>query len=200
MKDPRIDAYIEKSADFAKPILAHFRNLVHYAFPEIQETIKWGMPSFEWKGIVCGMAAFKAHCVITFMKSDQLNDPEGIFKNVGKTAMGSFGQVKSVADLPCDSYIKDLVLQAVKLNESGIKSSVKKATPKPILVPEELANVLISNKKAAAIFDKLSPTYKREYCDYIAEAKKEETRLRRLEKIMKQLSEGKTLHNKYKDC
>jgi hypothetical protein len=91
MKDIQIDHYIEKSADFAKPILEHIRYVVHKACPEIEETIKWGMPSFEYKGLVCGMAAFKAHCALTFHKGDLIKDEHGILSQVGKTGMGQLG-------------------------------------------------------------------------------------------------------------
>ncbi len=66
--DPRIDAYIAKSVPFAQPIMEHCRALIHEACPEVTETIKWGMPSFEYKGILCGFAAFKAHCSFGFWK------------------------------------------------------------------------------------------------------------------------------------
>src|SRR6476659_8068817 len=122
-KDPRVDAYIDKSADFAKPILFHLRKLVHKASPKISETVKWGMPAFEYKGIVCGMAAFKEHCTFGFWKHSLLGY-DGF--STEKTAMGSFGRITSRKDLPADKVIVDLVKQAAALNEQGVKVEKKK--------------------------------------------------------------------------
>src|SRR5437762_8828311 len=127
VKDPRVDAYIEKSADFAKPILKHLRKLIHEASPKISETIKWSMPAFEYKGLVCGVAAFKQHCALGFWKESLLKS--NVFP-AQKTAMGSVGRITSKAELPADDAIIDLVRQAVELNENGIKVPKKKSTAK----------------------------------------------------------------------
>ncbi len=87
-KDPRIDAYIAKSADFAQPILKHLRKVVHAGCPKVEETLKWSMPHFDYKGVMCGMAAFKAHCVFGFWKESLIFDSG---KAPEKTAMRSFG-------------------------------------------------------------------------------------------------------------
>ena len=143
------------------------------------------------------MAAFKAHCAFSFPKANLINDPQKILEAVGKTAMGSFGQVKTLIDLPDDGYIKDLILQAVKLNEQETKIPVKKSIAKPVSIPDGLKSALERNDKAAAVFNKLSASHQREYCAYIAEAKKEETRLRRMEKTIAMLLQGKSLNADY---
>jgi uncharacterized protein YdeI (YjbR/CyaY-like superfamily) len=192
--DPRIDAYIENSADLARPILTHFRELVHKACPEVTETIKWGMPAFEYKGPLCGMAAFKAHCAINFWKESLLGTDAFPAE---KTGMGSFGRVTSKSDLPGDKVMLALLKKAVELNEKGIKAE-KKAKPKAeIVVPEILASALKKNKKAAATFDNFSPSCKREYIEWITEAKTEPTREKRLATTIEWLSEGKRRNWKY---
>jgi uncharacterized protein YdeI (YjbR/CyaY-like superfamily) len=193
--DPRVDAYIEKSADFAKPILNHIRKLVHKACPEITETLKWSMPSFEYKGIVCGFAAFKQHCTLMFWKQSLL-ETDAFPKN--KTAMGSFGRITSIKDLPSDKILVGLIKQAAELNEKGVKVPKKPAaTPKDIVVPKDLTTALAKNKTAKATFDKLSPSHKREYVMWIEEAKTDTTRLKRLSTALEWLSEGKSKNWKY---
>ena len=125
--DPRVDAYIEKSAAFAKPILTHIRKLVHKACPEVTETLKWSMPSFEYKGMLCGFAAFKQHCAVNFWKQSLL-ETDAFPKN--KTAMGSFGRITSLDDLPSDKVMIDLIKQAAALNDNGVKVPKKPAAPK----------------------------------------------------------------------
>ncbi len=196
--DPRIAAYIESSAEFAQPILAHLRELVHKACPDVIETLKWSMPSFEYKGILCGMAAFKAHCTLMFWKQSLLESdafPER------KTAMGSFGRLTSLTDLPKDKVVIGLVHQAMELNEKGIKVPKKTtAEKKELAVPDDLASALRKNKNAATHFDKFSLSQRREYVEWITEAKTDATRNKRLATAVEWLSEGKKRNWKYEKC
>lgn len=196
--DPRIDAYIENAAEFAQPILLHLRNLVHKACPDVTETLKWSMPAFEYKGILCGFAAFKAHCTFMFWKQSLLESdafPES------KTAMGSFGRITSRKDLPTDKVIIGLVHQAVELNEKGIKVPKKPSTAKKeLVVPEILTAALKKNKAASETFDKFPYSCKKEYIEWIAEAKTEPTRDKRLATTIEWLSEGKRRNWKYENC
>lgn len=196
--DPRIDAYIEKSADFAKPILTHIRKLVQKACPEITETMKWSFPHFDYKGMVCSMASFKAHCAFGFWKQSLLE--QDVFP-AEKTAMGSFGRITSIKDLPSDKVMISLIRQAVELNKKGIKVAKKPAVTKAeIVVPPELTSALAKNKKAQATFDQFSPSHKREYVAWIEEAKTEPTRNKRLATTVEWLSEGKSKNWKYEKC
>lgn len=196
--DPRIDAYIEKSAEFARPVLAHFRKLVHKACPEVTETIKWGMPAFEYKGPMCGMAAFKAHCAVNFWKQSLLESE--VFP-AEKNAMGSFGRVTSVKDLPADKVMVDLIIRAAALNDKGIKVAKKPATEKKELaVPEILTKALAKNKKARETFENFPPSCRKEYIEWITEAKTEPTRQKRLATTMEWLAEGKRRNWKYEKC
>jgi hypothetical protein len=172
-KDPRIDAYIDRSADFAKPILTHLRKLVRKASPEVSETVKWSMPAFEYKGLVCGFAAFKQHCTFGFWKQSLLE--KDAFP-AEKTAMGSFGRITSKKDLPPDDVIIKLVRQAVELNEKGVKVEKKKPTAKKeLVVPDYLTAALKKNKAAQKTFDEFPYSCKKEYVEWITEAKTEPT-------------------------
>ena len=196
--DARIDAYIEKSADFAQPILTHLRKLIHKACPQVTETVKWGMPSFEYKGILCGIAAFKQHCTFMFWKQS-LMETDAFPKN--KTAMGSFGRITSLKDLPPDKVMIGLIHQAIELNEKGVKVQKKPpTTKKDLVVPDELTKVLSKNKKAKTVFDNFSYSQKKEYVEWIADAKTEPTRNKRLATTVEWLSEGKRRNWKYENC
>jgi Bacteriocin-protection, YdeI or OmpD-Associated/Domain of unknown function (DU1801) len=206
--DPRIDLYIARSGDFAKPVLTKFRELVHQACPDVTETIKWGMPAFDYKGPFCGMAAFKHHCVIGFWKASLLFKQPGMDfaesgTDTGKMNWGAPGRdpvpskIIGIDDLPPDKVILKLIKQAMKLNEQGVKV-VRKTTKKPPLaVPKDLASALKANRQAAAVFKAFPPSHQREYIEWIVEAKKEETRQRRLQTTIEQLSEGKSRNWKY---
>lgn len=198
--DPRIDAYIEKAADFAKPILLHIRQLVHGTAPQITETVKWGMPFFDYKGPVCQMASFKQHAAFGFWKATSLNDPHGLI-NAGEAAAGSFGRLTSLSDLPSDEVLVDFINQAVLLNETGVKGNMKTApgTPKAeIPMPDYFAAVLLKEPKALAVFEGFSASHKREYLEWITEAKTEATREKRMATAIDWLTEGKSRNWKYK--
>jgi uncharacterized protein YdeI (YjbR/CyaY-like superfamily) len=199
-KDPRIDAYIEKSQEFARPILKHLRGLVHKGCPEVAETIKWGFPHFDYKGIMCSMAAFKSHCTFGFWKGTLLEDLPDNVERIGETAMGQFGRITSLNDLPKESVMIGLIKQAATLNESGTRLPGK-AKPKPkakkLVVPEYLAAELKKNKKAFETFSKFSYTNQKEYVDWITEAKSEDTRNNRMRTALQWLSEGKIRNWKY---
>jgi uncharacterized protein YdeI (YjbR/CyaY-like superfamily) len=196
--DPRIDVYIDKSADFAKPILTHVRKLIHNACPDVTETLKWSMPSFEHKGILCGFAAFKQHCTFGFWKQS-LMESDAFPQN--KTAMGSFGRITSLKDLPSDKVMIGLIHQAMELNEKGVKVPKKPAaTKKDVVVPADLTKALAKNRAAKSTFEAFSPSHKREYVQWIEEAKTEPTRNKRLATTLEWLSEGKSKNWKYEKC
>jgi uncharacterized protein YdeI (YjbR/CyaY-like superfamily) len=201
MTDKRIDDYIEKSGEFAKPVLKHLRSLVHVANPQVEETIKWGFAFFDYKGPLCSMASFKKHCVFGFWKSKLLLDPEGYLSaraNQGGEAMGNLGRITSMEDLPPDPVLVDFVRQASKLNEDGINVKAASKKEKGVLViPDSLLERLLKNKEAMAAFERFSPTNKREYLEWINEAKSEETRTRRIETAIAWMAEGKIRNWKY---
>jgi len=195
-KDPRIDAYISRSADFAKPILKHLRKVVHAGCPQVEETIKWSMPHFDYRGMMCGMAAFKEHCAFGFWKADLILDRD---KQADKSGMGSFGCIKSLADLPSEKTLIGYVKKAAALNEAGIKAPgrTEPKRRKPLPMPADFTAALKKNPKAQTTFEKFSPSHRREYIQWITEAKREETRKERLAKSVKWLAEGKPRNWKY---
>ena len=200
-RSPKIDAYIAKSADFAKPILEHLRELVHKACPEVEETIKWGMPSFDYKGPFFSIASFKEHCGLGFWKAQLLKDPKGYIThryNAGGEAMGNFGRVSSLKDLPPSKVILDFIKQAKKLNDDGVKLPAKpKTTKKEVVTPPFFTKALKTNKKAFATFNAFSPSQQREYIMWIVEAKTDATREKRLETALEWMAEGKIRNWKY---
>ena len=196
--DRRVDAYIAEAADFAKPILKHLRQLVHSGCPEVEETLKWRCPAFMYKGMLCGMAAFKQHCTFGFWKQS-LVESDAFPKN--KTAMGSFGRITSLDDLPSDRVMIDLIKQAAELNDKGLKVPKKPAgTKKELIIPPELTKALNKNRTAKAAFQKFSYSHQKEYVEWITEAKTEPTRNKRLATTVEWLSQGKSRNWKYEKC
>ncbi len=197
--DKRVDAYIAKSPEYAKPILKHLRKLVHTACPEVEETIKWGFASFDYKGPFCTMAAFKAHCVFGFWKTALLNDPKGVLSEKKDEAMGSLGRITSIKDLPSDKVIIGFIKAAKKLNDDGVKLPPRKkeTAKKDLIIPDYMIKTLKKDKKAFAAFEAFSPSHKREYVEWITEAKTDETRNKRIATMLEWLAEGKSRNWKY---
>lgn len=197
--DKRIDAYIEKKADFAKPILKHLRKLVHKACTNAEETIKWGMPFFEYKGsVLCAMAGFKKHCTFMFWKAKLMKDPEKILQVTEREAMGNFGNIKSLKDLPADKILIAYIKEAAKLNEDNVKLPARKKAPVTELkMPVDFAAALKKNKKANTVFENFTPGKRKEYIQWIAEAKTEDTKFKRIETAVEWITEGKSRNWKY---
>lgn len=193
--DPRVDAYIAKSADFAKPILTRVREIVHEACPDVQETIKWGSPFFDYKGqMMCAIAAFKQHCALIFWKASLI---DGLPPN-GDKSRGSFGRITSMKELPSKRQFNGYIKAAMALNDAGVTVKRPKAGSKPeAKVPKELATALAKNKKATAVFGKFPPGQRREYCEWISEAKREETKTKRVAQAVEWIAEGKTRNWRY---
>lgn len=195
--DPRVDEYIRKSADFAKPILEHIRALVHQACPEVQETMKWSMPHFEYKGNLCHMASFKQHCAFGFWKASMMKDNKKLFEPLGETAMGHLGKISSLKDLPSDKTLLSYLKEAVKLNDEGVKIPKQKTAPKEAPVSDELLKAIGKNKMAKLHFEEFSPSAKKDYFEWINEAKTAETKNKRIATAVEWISEGKKRHWKY---
>ncbi|MFZ5636869.1 MAG: YdeI/OmpD-associated family protein [Pseudomonadota bacterium] len=194
--DPRIDAYIAGSAEFARPILEHLRALVHDACPDVEETLKWRMPAFVYGGaILCTMAAFKRHAAFGFWRHAEVigGDPpaEGI---------GSFGKLTSVRDLPPKRRLLALVKKATALHAAGAgPMRAAKAKPLPEM-PADFAAALRAVPKALATFEAFAPSHRREYLEWIVEAKRPDTRARRIARTLTWLAEGKSRNWKYERC
>lgn len=196
-RDPRIDAYIGKSADFAKPILKRFRETVHKACPDVEESIKWGMAAFSHHGLMCGVAAFKAHCALMFWKYKLLFGEDAPFPDEG---MGQFGKITSLKEMPSEKQLIAYIRKAAELNEAGVKVERQPARKRALTIPTDLSAALKMNKRALATFEKFSPSKKREYVEWITEAKREETRNKRLAQAVEWMAEGKARNWKYENC
>lgn len=198
MKNPAVDAYIARSADFARPILTRIRSLMHKACPKVEETIKWGVPHFECQGVIGGMAAFKQHAAFGFWKQRLMKDPAGFFSK-GESGMGG-RKVRSLADLPSDAMLVRYIKEAVALNANGVKTARPIKKKPPLKVPPYLAAELKKNAKARATFEAFAPSHQREYVEWLVEARQEETRARRLASTIEWLAEGKQRNWKYQNC
>ena len=195
--DPRIDAYIDRQAEFAKPILRHLRETVHAACPECEETLKWSSPTFMYKGeMLAGMAAFKAHATFGFWKGS-LVVGEGEAQMSG---MGQFGKLTSVDDLPPRAKLEELVRKAMRLTDEGVKAPRNKHPKAPFTVPQDLRAAIDAVPAARATFDAFPPSCQREYVEWITEAKRDETRSKRLAQAVEWMAEGKRRNWKYENC
>jgi uncharacterized protein YdeI (YjbR/CyaY-like superfamily) len=193
-----VDAYIAKSPDFAKPILNYLRDMIHQGCPEVVETIKWNSPAFDYHGILAGFSAFKRHCVLGFWKSPLLTLNGKPLSAEMESGADQFGKLTSLQDLPARSKLLKLVRDAARLNETGATvPRAPRSAPKPVQVPDDLSRALHRNARAKAAFQAFSPSHKREYVDWIVEAKTPETRQRRLGIALERLGEGKPRNWKY---
>ncbi|HEX9946749.1 MAG TPA: YdeI/OmpD-associated family protein [Allosphingosinicella sp.] len=197
-RDPRIDSYIARQADFARPILEHLRAVVHAACPEAEETLKWGMPHFLYGGqMLAGMAAFKAHATFGFRRAKEVLGETGAERD----AMGQFGRLTGVADLPADDDLKAMVREAMALTDSGARPARPEAGPKPELeTPPDLEAALAASPAARAQFDGFPPGARRDYVEWVVEAKRPETRARRIAQAIEWMAEGKRRNWKYEKC
>ncbi len=199
-KEKKIDAYIAKSADFAKPILNHIRELVHKTCPDVEEKVKWGMPFFDYKGeMLCHMASFKQHAVMGFWKAALMKDPSLVENAKSETAMGHLGKITSLKDMPSDKKIAAWIKEAMQLNDKGIKlpAKAKPAEKKELEVPAFFLKALAKNKKAKQAFENFAYSHKKEYVNWVTEAKTEETRNKRMATTLEWLAEGKSRLWKY---
>ena len=184
-RDSRIDDYIATAPPFAKPILIRIRKAVHAGCPQVTETLKWRTPTFEYKGILCGMAAFKAHCVLGFWKGTLLETPVR-------------DRFESIDDVPSEAALVKLVKEAASLNEAGAKvPRAKRAPKKPLTAPSYMLAAIKKNKQAHATYGAFSPSCKREYIEWVTEARTDETRDRRLATAIEWMAAGKVRNWKY---
>lgn len=194
--DPRIDAYIAGKADFARPILEHVRSVVHAACPQAEETLKWSMPHFTHRGaIICNMAAFKAHCAFGIWAGREI-----VGESASDAAMGQLGKIASLADLPGDAELVAMLRKRVADIEAGVKRKAP-AQPRAVLeAPDDLLAALDKVPAARATFDGFSPSNRRDYVEWVVEAKRPETRTKRIAQAVEWMAEGKPRHWKYQNC
>jgi uncharacterized protein YdeI (YjbR/CyaY-like superfamily) len=196
-RDPRIDAYIAKAQPFAQPILEHVRTRVHAVLPDVEETVKWSMPAYTLGGkIVLITAAFKAHLALNFWRGQELSGD-----GANADAMGQFGKIKSLADLPPDKELDRLIREAADLAKSAPAPRKTKHAPNP--APElhpEFAAALAKAPQANAVLDSFPPSAQRDYVEWIADAKQDATRQKRIATAIEWLGESKRRHWKNQNC
>jgi uncharacterized protein YdeI (YjbR/CyaY-like superfamily) len=198
-RSPAIDAYIAGRAAFARPILSHARDIVHATQPDIEEAVKWSHPAFLWKDkLVAGMAAFKGHATFGFWHGAAVTGQ----MEVEDTAMGSFGRLTSLADLPPDTELAAMVRKACALIDAGVapKHMTERKPRAELPVPPALQAALAANPKAQAAWTAFAPSHRREYCEWVGEAKREATVATRVAQTVEWLTEGRKRNWKYENC
>ncbi|WP_316793381.1 YdeI/OmpD-associated family protein [Pedobacter frigoris] len=197
--NPAVDEYIAKSEEFAKPILKHWRQLVHNACPEVKEAIKWGFPHFDYKEqFMCVMASYKNHCAFTFLKGELMSDARLKANKDLKAAQRFLGKISQFSQLPSDEEFISFIAEAMKLNEQGIKVVTPKSEkPKVLETPDYFLAQLEQNPQAKQIFDARSDSFRKEYIAWISEAKTEATRQKRIDEALEWIAEGKARFWKY---
>jgi uncharacterized protein YdeI (YjbR/CyaY-like superfamily) len=199
-KNSAVDEYIQNAAPFAQPLLTKIRKLVHRACPDATETIKWGFPNFVFgDGILCSMAAFKNHCAFSFWKASLLKDDQRILKVKDKNSMGNLDKLHVIGDLPADKILIAYLKEAALLNENNIKpkSKARRSVAVPLNIPDYFSQALKKNKQAVVQFNQLSTSHQNEYIEWVAEAKTEPTRNKRLAQTIEWLQEAKSRNWQY---
>lgn len=194
----KIDAYIEKSQDFAKPILHYIREIVHEFCPEAEETMKWSFPHFIYKGKnLCAMASFKQHCTFGFWLEKEMKTMQEITQDIEKNSMFSLGKITNLEDLPSKPQLKSAITEAMELTDMGV--TMKKSAPSKteMEVPDYFQSALDTQPKALEVFEKASPSFRKEYISWIVDAKTEVTRNKRMEQALEWIAEGKGRNWKY---
>jgi uncharacterized protein YdeI (YjbR/CyaY-like superfamily) len=197
--DSKVDEYIAQSADFAKPVLTHWRQLVHEQCPDVEEAVKWGIPHFDYKGdFMFVIASYKNHCSFSFLKAELINDPRLNGSKDLKPIQRFLGKVTSLSDLPSDEDFIRLLKEAMILNEKGLKVIAPKTTkPKTLEMPDYFSEKLAANSKAKEIFESKSDSFRKDYIIWISDAKTEATRQKRMEEAIGWIAEGKGRFWKY---
>lgn len=196
--DARIDAYIDKSEEFAKPIMEYIRAIVHEACPDAEEGWKWSFPHFLYKGkILTAMCAFKKHCAMGFWLEAEMKTVKEYTKDREKNGMFTLGKIEKIEDLPAKSKLTAMIKEAMELTDMGV--TLKKTPPSKnsLPIPDYFEKALKANKKAWETFEKASPSFRKEYINWITEAKTETTRNKRMEQALEWISEGKGRNWRY---
>jgi len=191
--NPEVDAYIAKSADFAKPILEYLRNLIHDTCPDVEEFIKWGIPHLDYRGdMMCILASSSKHCSFSLYKAELMSDPKLLESVKNGQKMGYMDKIKAFSDLPSEETLVAYIKEAMMLNEKGIKKAKPVSDkPKVLEVPDYFAEKLAAHPKAKEIFETKSASFRKDYLVWIIDAKTEATRQKRMDESIEWISEGK---------
>lgn len=196
-KSPDVDRYIENALPFAQPILRRIREIMHKAEPDIVESMKWSAPFFEYKGVLANMSAFKQHVRWGFWKAKLMTDPHGFFDTNEESETMGAAKIRDLSEMPDEKVLLAIVREAVKLNETGVKAAPRVKKPVSTDVPDDLEAELATNAAARKAFDAFSPSQRRDYAEWLTEAKQPATRAKRLATAIEWIAEGKPRHWKY---
>lgn len=197
--DPKVDEYIAKVEAFAKPVLEHWRQLIHDNCPDVTEAIKWGFPHFDYKGdFMCVIASYKNHCSLTFLKAELMSDARLKDSKALKPIQRFLGKVTGLSDLPPDEEFVGMLKEAMALNEKGIKVIAPKSDkPKVLETPDYFSEKLAGNVKAKTVYESKSDSFRKDYIIWISDAKTDATRQKRMEEAIEWIAEGKGRFWKY---
>jgi uncharacterized protein YdeI (YjbR/CyaY-like superfamily) len=197
--DLKVDEYFAKAEDFAKPVLQHWRQLIHDTCPDVVEAIKWGFPHFDYKGdFMFVIASYKNHCSFSFIKAELMSDVSLKESKVLKPVQRFLGKVTSLADLPPDDEFIKLLKEAMVLNEKGIKVVAPKSDKTKVFeTPAYFLEKLATNAKAKEIFESKSDSFRKDYIIWITDAKTDATRQKRMDEALEWIAEGKGRFWKY---
>lgn len=191
-----ITAYIEKATPEFKEVMIALRSVLNNPNFDIKEDWKWGAPNFNNEGMICWLAHFRNHVGMNFFKGTLIKDKYNLFTHYREEKGNrqlKFSDINQIIPEQIEYYIEE----AIKLNQENIKV-VKKEIDTSL--PLDLETELNNNPKAKMFFESLAPSYKRDYIEWIEEAKREATRTKRLATTMEWLSEGKKKNWKYENC
>lgn len=188
----KVDEYIFKMADFAKPILTHLRQIIFETCPDVEEDIKWGIPHYGYKGDhLVMMAGFKQHCSFSLYKAELMKD-KMIQESVkaGKK-FGYMDKVKDLSELPNKKVLTAYIKEAMELNSSGISKPKVVKEKVEVVAPKEFIEALEQDKIAFSVYESKSPSFRKNYIIWIADVKTDETRQKRITQSLEWIREGK---------
>ncbi|KAF2080744.1 YdeI/OmpD-associated family protein [Flavobacterium sharifuzzamanii] len=189
-----VTAYIAKMADFAKPILNHLREVIFSACPEAEENIKWGTPHYSYKGDhLVMMGGFKQHCSFSLYKAELMKDAEIQASVKAGKKFGYMDKIKDLSELPSKEKLTAYIKEAMVFNENGTAKPkpVKEKSTAEVVAPKEFVDALKKDTKATEIFESKSPSFRKNYIIWIADAKTDETRNKRISQSLEWIAEGK---------
>lgn len=190
----KIETYIAKHTKWTDE-LSLLRKILLEA--NLEESIKWGAPvyMFENKNII-GIGAFKNHCALWFFKGAMLEDPKNLLFNAQKDKTKLLRQYRISTDSDINiPYLKKLIQSAIHIEKSGV--IIPKAPPKKVSIPDLLLDKMDEDLELRTAFSQFTPSKQREFCEYIEQAKRMNTKISRLQKIILLIKSGKSLYQKY---
>jgi hypothetical protein len=195
----RINLYIAELPDWQRKHLVRVRQLIHSTEERIEEAWRGNAPHFDHQGSLIGMHAFKSCVSIWFHKGASLKDGHGLFKLTEKDAEREVRKYKiHEGESINEKAFLDLLKQALKVNAAQAGGAETKPTSRALVVPSDMEQVLRKDEQAWAQWEGLAASHKREYVEWITDAKQDETRKRRLAKALEMIRDGQAKNDLHK--